>query len=152
MMLPRREVAGRLHSAAIHLLRLARSVDGESGLSPSRLSALSVLVFGGPRTVGGLAAAEGVRSPTMTQLVNGLEAGGLVRRRPAESGDGRRVVVEPTPAGRRLLRRAQARRLDVLAEVLAGAGEDDLDLLDRAGAVLDRLTRDRVGPATGAGR
>jgi DNA-binding MarR family transcriptional regulator len=151
MMLPRREVAGRLHSAAIHLLRLARTVDGESGLSPSRLSALSVLVFGGPRTVGGLAAAEGVRSPTMTQLINGLEAGGLVRRRPAESGDGRRVVVEPTPAGRRLLRRAQARRLDVLAEVLAGAGEDDLDLLDRAGAVLDRLTRDRVGPATGAG-
>jgi DNA-binding MarR family transcriptional regulator len=152
MTLPRREVAGRLHSAAIHLLRLARTVDGESGLSPSRLSALSVLVFGGPRTVGGLAAAEGVRSPTMTQLVNGLEADGLVRRRPAESGDGRRVVVEPTPAGRRLLRRAQARRLDVLAEVLAGAGEDDLDLLDRAGAVLDRLTRDRVGPATGAGR
>jgi DNA-binding MarR family transcriptional regulator len=152
MTLPRREVAGRLHSAAIHLLRLARTVDGESGLSPSRLSALSVLVFGGPRTVGGLAAAEGVRSPTMTQLVNGLEADGLVRRRPAESGDGRRVVVEPTPAGRRLLRRAQARRLDVLAEVLAAAGEDDLDLLDRAGAVLDRLTRDRVGPATGAGR
>lgn len=152
MTLPRREVAGRLHSAAIHLLRLARTVDGEAGLSPSRLSALSVLVFGGPRTVGGLAAAEGVRSPTMTQLVNGLEADGLVRRRPAESGDGRRVVVEPTPAGRRLLRRAQARRLDVLAEVLAGAGEDDLDLLDRAGAVLDRLTRDRVGPATGAGR
>jgi DNA-binding MarR family transcriptional regulator len=152
MTLHRREVAGRLHSAAIHLLRLARTVDGESGLSPSRLSALSVLVFGGPRTVGGLAAAEGVRSPTMTQLVNGLEADGLVRRRPAESGDGRRVVVEPTPAGRRLLRRAQARRLDVLAEVLAGAGEDDLDLLDRAGAVLDRLTRDRVGPATGAGR
>ncbi|HET8619261.1 MAG TPA: MarR family transcriptional regulator [Acidimicrobiales bacterium] len=152
MTLPRREVAGRLHSAAIHLLRLARTVDGESGLSPSRLSALSVLVFGGPRTVGGMAAAEGVRSPSMTQLVNGLEADGLVRRRPAESGDGRRVVVEPTPAGRRLLRRAQARRLDVLAEVLAGAGEDDLDLLDRAGAVLDRLTRDRVGPATGAGR
>ena len=148
MTLVRREVAGRLHSAAIHLLRLARTVDGESGLSPSRLSALSVLVFGGPRTVGGLAAAEGVRSPTMTQLVNGLEAGGLVRRRPAESGDGRRVVVEPTPAGRRLLRRAQARRLDVLADLLAGAGDDDLDLLDRASAVLDRLTRDRVDPAT----
>jgi DNA-binding MarR family transcriptional regulator len=148
----RRAVADHLHSAAIHVLRVARAVDVESGLSPARLSLLSVLVFGGPRTIGGLAAAEGVRSPTMTQLVNGLEADGLVRRRPAESGDGRRVVVEPTPAGRRLLRRAQARRLDVLAEVLAGAGEDDLDLLDRAGAVLDRLTRDRVGPATGAGR
>lgn len=149
---PRRAVASRLHSAAIHMLRAVRVADARSGLTPARLSTLSVLVFGGPRTIGALASADGVRSPTMTQLVNGLEADGLVRRRPAESGDGRRVVVEPTPAGRRLLRRAQARRLDVLAEVLAGAGEDDLDLLDRAGAVLDRLTRDRVGPATGAGR
>jgi DNA-binding MarR family transcriptional regulator len=129
-----------LHSAAIHLLRVARTVDGESGLSPSRLSALSVLVFGGPRTVGGLAAAEGVRSPTMTQLVNGLERDGLVRRRSVLT-DGRRVVVEATPAGRRALRRAQSRRLDVLVDLLGPADDADLDLLDRAAGLLDRLTR-----------
>jgi DNA-binding MarR family transcriptional regulator len=146
-----RDVAGRLHSAAIHLLRVARTVDGESGLSPSRLSALSVLVFGGSRTVGDLATAEGVRSPTMTQLVNGLEDDGLARRRPASTGDGRRVVVEATPAGRRILRRAQARRLDVLAALLATAGDDDLTVLDEASAILDRLTRHHVGEATGAG-
>jgi DNA-binding MarR family transcriptional regulator len=138
-----RDIAGRLHSAAIHLLRVARTVDAESGLSPARLSAMSVLVFGGPRTVGGLAEVEGVRSPTMTQLVNGLEAGGLVRRR-AVREDGRRVVVEATPAGRRLLRTAQDRRLDVLVDLLATASEEDLDLLDRASAVLDRLTGDRM--------
>jgi DNA-binding MarR family transcriptional regulator len=138
-----RDIAGRLHSAAIHLLRVARTVDAESGLSPARLSAMSVLVFGGPRTVGGLAEVEGVRSPTMTQLVNGLEAGGLVRRR-AVREDGRRVVVEATPAGRRLLRKAQDRRLDVLVDRLATASEEDLDLLDRASAVLDGLTGDRV--------
>jgi DNA-binding MarR family transcriptional regulator len=138
-----RDVAGRLHSAAIHLLRVARTVDAESGLSPARLSAMSVLVFGGPRTVGGLAEAEGVRSPTMTQMVNGLEAGGLVRRR-AVREDGRRVVVEATPAGRRLLRKAQDRRLDVLVELLAAVDDDELELLDRAAAVLDRLTGERV--------
>src|SRR5262245_42736659 len=143
MSVARRDVAGRLHSAAIHLLRVARTVDGEAGLSPARLSALSVLVFGGPRTVGGLAAAEGVRSPTMTQLVNGLERDGLVRRRPVQT-DGRRVVVEPTPAGRRALRRAQGRRLDVLVGVLGTADADDLDVLDRAAALLDRLTREHV--------
>ncbi len=136
-------MAGRLHSAAIHLLRVARTVDGESGLSPSRLSALSVLVFGGPRTVGGLAAAEGVRSPTMTQLVNGLESDGLVRRRPVAT-DGRQVVVEATPAGRRALLEAQSRRLDVLVDLLAGVHDADLDLLDRAAALLDRLTRERA--------
>jgi DNA-binding MarR family transcriptional regulator len=138
-----RDVAGRLHSAAIHLLRLARTVDGESGLSPSRLSALSVLVFGGPRTVGGLAAAEGVRSPTMTQLVNGLESDGLVRRRPVLT-DGRRVVVEATPAGRRALHKAQSRRLDVLVGLVGAVDDADLDLLDRAAALLDRLTREGV--------
>jgi DNA-binding MarR family transcriptional regulator len=137
-----REVAGRLHSAAIHVLRVARTVDGESGLSPARLSAMSVLVFGGPRTVGGLAEVEGVRSPTMTQLVNGLEADGLVRRR-AVREDGRRVVVEATPAGRRVLRKAQARRLDVLVELLQAAVADELDLLDRAAAVLERLSGER---------
>jgi DNA-binding MarR family transcriptional regulator len=140
---PSREVAGRLHSAAIHLLRAARTVDAESGLSPARLSAMSVLVFGGPRTVGGLAEVEGVRSPTMTQLVNGLEADGLVRRRPVRE-DGRRVVVEATPAGRRLLRKAQGRRLDVLVAVLAAADAAELELIDRASAVLDRLTRDEI--------
>jgi DNA-binding MarR family transcriptional regulator len=135
-------VAGRLHSAAIHVLRVARTVDGESGLSPARLSAMSVLVFGGPRTVGGLAEDEGVRSPTMTQLVNGLEADGLVRRR-AVREDGRRVVVEATPAGRRVLRKAQARRLDVLVELLQAADADELDLLDRAAEVLERLSGER---------
>src|SRR5215510_2711526 len=99
-----RDVAGRLHSAAIHLLRVARTVDAESGLSPARLSAMSVLVFAGPRTVGGLAEVEGVRSPTMTQLVNGLADDGLVRKR-AVREDGRRVVVEATPAGKRLVRK-----------------------------------------------
>jgi DNA-binding MarR family transcriptional regulator len=137
-----REVAGRLHSAAIHVLRVARTVDAESGLSPARLSAMSVLVFGGPRTVGGLAADEGVRSPTMTQLVNGLEADGLVWRR-AVREDGRRVVVEATPAGRRVLRKAQARRLDVLVDLLRGVDDDELDLLHGACAVLDRLTGER---------
>ena len=139
---PPRDVAGRLHSAAIHLLRAARAVDAESGLSPARLSALSVLVFGGPRTIGGLAEVEGVRSPTMTQLVNGLEADGLVRRR-AVREDGRRVVVEATPAGRRLLRKAQGRRLDVLVDLLTTASAEELDLLDRASAVLERLTGER---------
>src|SRR5919199_1393233 len=73
-------VADRLHSAAVHLLRLLRREDARSGLSAPRLSALSVLVFGGARTLGELAAAEQVRPPTMTRLVRALEAAGLVTR------------------------------------------------------------------------
>ena len=131
-------MASRLHSAAIHLLRAVRVADGRSGLSPARLSALSVLVFGGPRTIGALASAEGVRSPTMTQLVNGLQADGLVQRR-TTTGDGRHVVVEATPAGERAMREAQGRRLDVLLDLLGPAEAADVELLDRAAALLERL-------------
>src|SRR6266550_2762512 len=96
----RQEVADRVHSASLHLVRAVRKEDVAMGLTPARASALAVLVFGGPLTVGGLADAEGVRSPTMTALVTGLEADGLVRRVPSRN-DARQVMVEPTPRGRR---------------------------------------------------
>ena len=57
-------IADRLHSAAIHLLRRLRREDATTGLSAPRLSALSVIVFGGPLTLGELANAEQVRPPT----------------------------------------------------------------------------------------
>src|SRR5436853_573955 len=75
------DVADRLHSAALHLLRRLRIEDDALGVSPPRLSALSVVVFAGPLAIGALAAAEGVAAPTMTRLVDGLERDGFVRRR-----------------------------------------------------------------------
>ncbi len=50
-----RELADRLHSAAIHLLRRLRREDDASGLPAPQLSALSVIVFGGPIAIGALA-------------------------------------------------------------------------------------------------
>ena len=102
---PTREVeavADRLHSAALHLLRRLRTEDDALGISPPRLSALSVVVFAGPIGIGALAAAEGVAAPTMTRLVDGLERDGLVRRRP-DPADARGVLVEPTATGKRNL-------------------------------------------------
>jgi len=130
------DVADRLHSAAIHLLRRARERDQQSGVSQARLSALSVVVFRGPLTLGDLAAAEGVRSATMTGIVNGLVADGLARRRP-HAQDGRAVMIEATPAGRRLLERARAWRIDQVAAKLADLGAQDLELLRRATELLE---------------
>jgi DNA-binding MarR family transcriptional regulator len=73
-------LADQLHSAAIHLLRQLRKEDDASGLSAPRLSALSVVVFGGPITLGALARAEQVKPPTMTRLVDALEKDGYVKR------------------------------------------------------------------------
>src|SRR5436305_15150059 len=83
------DTADRLHSAAIHLLRRLRVRDLASGIGPAQLSALSVLVFGGPRSLGELAEAEQVRPPTMSRIVEGLERAGLACRQ--ATADGRRV-------------------------------------------------------------
>src|ERR687886_968937 len=92
------DAADRFHSAAIHALRHVRREDPASGLSAARLSALSVLVFGGPRTLGELAAAEHVRPATMTRIVQALEREGLVRRQ-ADPDDGRVTRLHATAKG-----------------------------------------------------
>ncbi|HEU0242165.1 MAG TPA: MarR family transcriptional regulator, partial [Micromonosporaceae bacterium] len=73
----REDLANRLHSAAIHLLRAVSRADAESGLSPARLSALSVIVVRGPLTMTELAGIERVSPATITSTVSGLEAAGF---------------------------------------------------------------------------
>jgi DNA-binding MarR family transcriptional regulator len=130
------ELADRLHSAAIHVLRRVARQDSASGLGGPALSALSVVVFGGPISLGRLAEAERVTPPTMTRTVQGLEAAGLVRREP-EPTDGRIVNLHPTPRGVQVLQQARTRRVAVLAEVLEGLSDRDLRTLERAAELLD---------------
>jgi DNA-binding MarR family transcriptional regulator len=129
-------VADLLNSAAIHLLREAAEQDRAAGLSRARLSALSVVVFGGPLTLGALAEAEHVRPATMTGIVTGLEQAGLVRRK-KHGSDGRAVLVEATAAGKRLLARARSKRIDAIAERLGDLSSDELDVLWQAGQLLE---------------
>ena len=133
-------IADRLHSGAIHLLRRLRVEDAASGLTAPRLSALSVIVFGGPLTLGALAAAEQVRPPTMTRLVAALERDGLVTREP-DPADRRQVLLRATPAGRRRLEEGRARRTATLARRLAALPPEDLAALARAASLLERLSR-----------
>ena len=119
-----------LNSAAIHLLRGMRAADRASGLTPARLSALSVLVFGGPTSLGGLAATEDVSSPTMTRIVDGLVGLGLATRT-AHPDSARQVLVSATPEGERLMTRAAERRFALIVSALA-----ELDPVRREQAVL----------------
>lgn len=104
----------QLHQLAIALLRGVRVADARAGIGPALLSALSVLTFGGAQSLGALARAEGVRPPTMSRLVDGLERAGLARRR-ADPADARGLRIEATPRGRALLLAGRARRLRRLA-------------------------------------
>ena len=140
---PAREVeavADRLHSAALHLLRRLRAEDDELGISPPRLSALSIVVFAGPLPIGELATAEGVAPPTMTRLVDGLERDGLVRRE-ADPSDRRGVLVRATARGSRVLTKGRRRRLEVLASELRRLSAAELDAITRGAELIERITR-----------
>jgi DNA-binding MarR family transcriptional regulator len=134
------DLADRLHSAAIHLLRRLRREDDASGLPAPQLSALSVIVFGGPVTLGALAAAEQVRPPTITRLVAALEKDGLVER-VRDPVDGRVVRVKATARGTRLLHDGRRRRVASLAASLRQLPASDRAALSRALPVLEKIVR-----------
>jgi DNA-binding MarR family transcriptional regulator len=134
----RSDVANRLHSAAIHLLRRARRVDAESRLPVPQLSALSVVVYGGPITLGALAQAEQVRPPTMTKLVAAMAEAGLIERE-ADTADRRVVRVRATAKGRRILEDGRDRRIAVIAEGLSALPEADVQAIARALDAIERV-------------
>ncbi|HET7791005.1 MAG TPA: MarR family transcriptional regulator [Gemmatimonadales bacterium] len=133
-------LADRLHSLAIHLLRRIRTGDAASGLSAPRLSALSVVVFAGPVTVTELARAEGVATPTMTRLLQGLARAGLVERG-RDPGDARVVPVRATARGRRVLESARRRRLALLSALLERLAPDEARTVESAVGALEPLLR-----------
>ena len=131
-------VADRLHSAAIHLLRRVRKQDVTTGEGPARLSALSVLVFGGPKTMGELAAAEQVKPPTMSRIVAGLARSRLVTIT-ADAHDARRLRIRATAKGTRLLQKGRQLRVGYLAARLEMLSPEELAKLGEAVEILQRL-------------
>ena len=136
------ELADALHSAAIHLLRRVRSEDRASGVGPAQLSALSVLVFGGSMSLGDLAAAELVRPPTMVRIVRALNEEGLATTKP-DKQDRRRVVIAATGRGRQLMLQARGRRVQALAELIAGVGKHQQAKLREAVGIIRQLLEER---------
>jgi DNA-binding MarR family transcriptional regulator len=138
------ELADRLHSLAIHLLRAVRATDDESGLSGPRLSALSVIRFRAPISLTELAAAEHVTTPTMTRLVQALETEGLVRRE-TDASDRRAIKLHPTPRGARVLDSARQRRLRTMEALLDGFSADETRQVEH----VIELLESRVGKRSG---
>jgi DNA-binding MarR family transcriptional regulator len=135
-----REMASGLHSAAIRLLRTVRREDKLTGISPPRLSALSVLVFGGPMSLAELAAAEEVKAPTMSRIVEGLVVDGLASRE-ADPGNRRKVRIAATEEGRRRLEAGRERRVRALTERLRRLADSEQRALARGVEVLERAVR-----------
>jgi len=131
------EIANDLHAVAIALLRTVRREDDALGLTSARLSALSVLVFGGPKTLGELAAVEQVSLPTMTRIAAALCKAGHVRRI-IDPADRRYVRLESTRSGERLLEEGRRRRIARVAAIIEGLTPAELTA---CGVALDALHR-----------
>jgi len=133
-------IADRLHSAAIHLLRRVRKQDVATGEGPARLSALSVLVFGGPKTLGELAAAEQVKPPTMSRIVAGLAKSRLIDIA-VDPADARRMQIRATAKGKSILQKGRERRIAYLAEQLNRLTQEELKALSDAVEILNSILR-----------
>jgi DNA-binding MarR family transcriptional regulator len=131
-------VADRLHSTAIHLLRRVRKQDIATGEGPARLSALSVLVFGGAKTLGELAAAEQVKPPTMSRIVAGLARSRLVEIT-KDRQDARRMHIRATAKGTKLLQKGRQLRIAYLAHQLEQLPPRELSRLSEAVEILAQL-------------
>ena len=141
------DLALRVHSAVLHMMRLIRRADDAQPLTAPRLSALAAIVFGGPRTLTQLARIEQVTKPTMTATVASLQRDGYIRRE-ISPDDARAVFLSATPKGRRLAKRGQRRRAAFLAEKLRPLGRMDIAALDRAADVMQRIFEEsRQGPS-----
>jgi DNA-binding MarR family transcriptional regulator len=131
-------VAEAIHAASIRVLRLVRSEDTKAGIGPAQLSALSVLVFLGPKSMGELAEAEQVKPPTMSRIVEGLVRQRLAERA-TEAGDRRSLRIAATSKGKRLLMAGRNRRVRALAKRLEHLRPGDLGVLERAAQMLGQV-------------
>jgi DNA-binding MarR family transcriptional regulator len=131
------ELAARLRIVLVRTARRLRQ-HGDTGLSPSLTAALIAVARHGPLTPSELADGERVKRPTATRFVHCLERAGLVSRE-ADPEDGRSYRVAVTPTGSGLLASAAYRRDAYLARGLRALDPDELDTLERAAAILERL-------------
>ncbi|MGY3127508.1 DNA-binding MarR family transcriptional regulator [Agrococcus sp. UYP33] len=132
------EQAARLATAVDRIVRMHRRTELPGALSPARASTLFTLVERGPQRLGELATGERVSQPAMSQIVQALEADGLVERRP-DPVDGRASSIAITAAGRALSSERRARRAATIAAVITTLDADDAAAIARALPALERL-------------
>jgi DNA-binding MarR family transcriptional regulator len=135
------DVARALRASIGLLLRRLRQVQDEGELTLPESAALTRLDRGGPSTASALARLEQISPQSMGATLGALEARGLVERRP-DPGDGRRVLLSVTGAGRQVLQSKRNARTEQLAKALAaGFTPSEVRQLEAAAPLLERLAQ-----------
>ena len=136
-------IAARLRITIARTARRLRQ-EASAGLSPTQTAALATIERHGPLTPSELAVHERIQRPTVARLLGRLEADGLVDRAP-DPGDRRSSLISITAEGRRLLKVVRTRKDAYLSQRMRDLDADELEALDRAAAILERMLDEEDG-------
>lgn len=136
------ELAHQLRPLVFRLYYVVRRETPQYQLTLTQGSVLRELVADGPRRMSALAELEGVRMPSMTDVVSRLERLGLVSRAP-DPADRRAVLVEVTPEGRRFYGELVTAREEFLGERLLTLDEGDRAAIEAALPALTKLLENK---------
>jgi DNA-binding MarR family transcriptional regulator len=130
-----------IERALRRFLVLGQAMRRDAETLPVSVAQSAVLsrLRGGEQTVGELASAEGVRPPSMTQIINRMEEAGWVAR---SEGPVRGRTVQITAAGEAVAAAVRAERVARLARRCEGLSADDRAALEAVLPVLDRIFGD----------
>jgi len=133
------ELTQRLQPVLGRLNRMLRRAE-PSVIGPGAMSALFTLFHEGPLRPSDLATREGVRPPTMTRIVAGLEEAGYVERT-VDPADRRASLLAVTALGNELVLGTRAARQSYLARHMARLTPAERRALSAALPVLESLAQ-----------
>jgi DNA-binding MarR family transcriptional regulator len=142
--------AAKLRMAIVRTARVLRqeAAAEASGLTPTLTAALASVERHGPLTPSELAEVERVKRPTVTRILSCLEREGMVERTP-DPADGRSSLVSVNGAGRERLRRLRGRKNAYLARRMRDLPAAEVETLERAAEILDRMREGQPGRGRG---
>lgn len=132
------EEVAALRGAVLILARRLRHQQAGDELSPSESAVMGRVGRAGPLTPGQLAKSEHVQPPSMTRIIERLEARGFLRRTP-DPDDRRQVLVSRTVAGDEFVERSRAVRTAWLTQQVSKLEPADQKSIAAAVGALTRL-------------
>lgn len=132
-------LATELSIMAVRLIRWLRAADDTPALTGQEASAMAVIIYSGGISPSALADLEQVKRPTITQVVNGLIAKGLVKREPHPT-DGRGSIIVATELGFETWKTGQARKIAPLADRIRAFSPSERRRLEAAIPLFERLS------------
>ncbi|HVD86834.1 MAG TPA: MarR family transcriptional regulator [Solirubrobacterales bacterium] len=138
--IPLTESAAHLRTAIVRTARRLRQETAAetSGLTPTSTAALATIERHGPLTPSEIAEIERVKRPTITRTLGCLEREGLIDRA-TDPADGRMTLVSVNGAGRERLRRLRGRKNAYLARRMRDLSAEEVETLERAAEILERM-------------